>query len=197
MGQGSEKKLMDVREAQAKRRSPLLFVANTSSEVFGLKSAATLAELGLLRRGKEAMSFELNNRAIVRRFVEESWKGNFEVVDELADRDYVGHDPANPEPVRGPEGVKKFISTYRAAFPDAQVTVEEQLANGDLVATRWTSSGTRHGKLMGVDPTGKRVTVTGVTITRLARGKLVEEFHNWDAFGLIEELNAIPLAAPA
>ena len=79
-------------------------------------------------------------------------------VDELTASDYVGHDPANPEPLRGPEGVKEFISTYRAAFPDAQITVEQQLAEGDLVATRWNARGTHEGELMGIQPTGKQVT---------------------------------------
>jgi steroid delta-isomerase-like uncharacterized protein len=136
------------------------------------------------------------NKTIVRRFVEESWKGNLDVVDELTAPDYVGHDPANPEPVRGPKGVKAFISTYRAAFPDARVTVEDQLAQGDLVATRWTSRGTQKGELMGIEPTGKKVTVSGVTISRLVDGKLVEEFHNWDAFGMMKQLDAIPVLAP-
>jgi hypothetical protein len=60
------------------------------------------------------------NKAIVRRLFEEPWKGKLEVVDELTASDYIGHDPANPEPLHGPEGVKEFISTYRAAFPDAR-----------------------------------------------------------------------------
>jgi steroid delta-isomerase-like uncharacterized protein len=136
------------------------------------------------------------NKIIVRRFVEESWKGNLDIVDELTDRDYVGHDPANPEPVRGREGVKAFISMYRAAFPDLRLTVEDQLAEGDLVATRWSSRGTQKGELMGIDPTGKQVTVSGVTISRLVDGKLVEEFHNWDTFGMMKQLDAIPVLAP-
>jgi steroid delta-isomerase-like uncharacterized protein len=136
------------------------------------------------------------NKTIVRRFVEESWKGNLDIVDELTARDYVGHDPANPEPVRGPEGVKTFISTYRAAFPDTRITVEDQLAQDDLVATRWTSRGTQKGELMGIEPTGKQVSVSGVTISRLVDGKVVEEFHNWDTFGLMQQLDAIPVMAP-
>jgi steroid delta-isomerase-like uncharacterized protein len=142
------------------------------------------------------MSSELKNKTIVRRFFEESWQGNLGVVDDLTDRDYVGHDSANPEPVRGPEGVKSFISTYRAAFPDLRVTVENQLAQDDLVATRWTSRGTQKGELMGIEPTGKAVTVSGVTISRLADGKLVEEFHNWDTFGLMQQLDAIRVMTP-
>jgi steroid delta-isomerase-like uncharacterized protein len=137
------------------------------------------------------------NKAIVRRLFEEPWKGNLEVVDELIASDYVGHDPANPEPLRGPEGVKEFISTYRAAFPDSRITVEQQLAEGDLVATRWSGRGTHEGELMGIQPTGKQVTISGLTISRLVGGKVVEEFQNWDNFGMLQQLDAIPALAHA
>jgi steroid delta-isomerase-like uncharacterized protein len=132
------------------------------------------------------------NKALVRRAFEEPWKGNLDVLDELLASDYVGHDPASPEPLRGPEGVKEFISTYRAAFSDARVTVEQQLAEGDLVATRWSGRGTHDGELMGIQPTGKQVTVSGLTISKLLGGKIVEEYQNWDTFGMLKQLDAIP-----
>ena len=137
------------------------------------------------------------NKAIVRRAFEEPWKGDLDVVDELVASDYIGHDPADPEPLRGPEGVKEFISTYRAAFPDARITVEQQLAEGDLVATRWSGRGTHEGELMGIEPTDKQVTVTGLTISRLEGGKIVEEFLNWDTFGMMQQLDAVPALAHA
>jgi steroid delta-isomerase-like uncharacterized protein len=137
------------------------------------------------------------NKAIVRRLFEEPWKGNLDVVDELVASDYIGHDPANPEPLHGPAGVKEFISTYRAAFPDARITVEQQLAEGDLVATRWSGRGTHEGELLGIQPTGKQATVSGLTISRLVGGKVVEEFQNWDTFGLMQQLGAIPVLAHA
>jgi steroid delta-isomerase-like uncharacterized protein len=135
------------------------------------------------------------NKKIVRRTFEEPWQGNLDVVDELMSKDYIGHDPANPEPLRGPEGVKEFISTYRAAFPDARITVDSQLAEGDLVATRWTGRGTHQGDFMGVAPTGKSVTVSGLTISRLEQGKIVEGFQNWDNFGMMQQLGAVHAAA--
>ena len=137
------------------------------------------------------------NKKIVRRLFEEPWKGNLAVVKELVASDYIGHDPANPKPLRGPEDVKKFISTYREAFPDARVMVEQQLAEGDLVATRWSARGTHEGELMGVRPTGKQVTVSGLTISRLEGGKVVEEFQNWDTFGMMRQLDAVPEMAHA
>jgi steroid delta-isomerase-like uncharacterized protein len=137
------------------------------------------------------------NKAIVRRAFEEPWTGNLDVVDELIASDYIGHDPASPEPLRGPEGVKEFISTYRAAFPDARIAVEQQLAEGDLVATRWSARGTHEGELLGLSATGKQVTVSGLTFSRLEGGKIVEEFQNWDALGMMQQLGAVPALAYA
>jgi steroid delta-isomerase-like uncharacterized protein len=137
------------------------------------------------------------NKTIVRRALEEPWTGNLDVVDELIASNFVGYDPASPEPLHGPEGVKEFISSYRAAFPDARITVEQQLAEGDFVATRWSGSGTHEGELMGVSPTGKQVTVSGLTISRLEGGKIVEEFQNWDTFGMMQQLGAVPALAHA
>jgi steroid delta-isomerase-like uncharacterized protein len=137
------------------------------------------------------------NKAIVRRLFEEPWKGKLDVVDELTAGDYVGHDPALPGPVRGPEGVKEFISTYLGAFPDARVTVEEQLAEGDLVATRWSARGTHEGELMDIDPTGRKVSISGITISRLDRGKVVEEFQNWDFYGMMQQVEGTPTLARA
>ena len=137
------------------------------------------------------------NKKIVRRVFEEPWKGNLAVVDEFVASDYIGHDPANPEQLRGPEVVKGFISTYMAAFPDARITVEQQLAEGEFITTRWTGRGTHEGELMGIEPTGKQVTVSGLTISRLEGGKIVEEYTNWDTFGMIRELGAVPALAHA
>jgi steroid delta-isomerase-like uncharacterized protein len=145
---------------------------------------------------RSGMSSE-QNKNIVRRVLEEPWRGNLDVVEEFTSRDYIGHDPANPKPLQGPQGVKEFVSTYRAAFPDAQITVEQQLAEGDLVATRWTGRGTHEGELLGIPPTGKQVTVSGLTISRVADGKIVEEFQNWDNYGLMQQLGAVPAGALA
>ena len=136
-----------------------------------------------------------NNKMIVRRAIEEPWKGDLGIVDELFDTDYVGHEPTMPEPIRGAGGVKEFISTYREAYPDAQLKVEEQVAEGDFVASRWMARGTQDGELMGIEPTGKQVTVSGLTLSRVKNGKIVEEFQNWDALGMMHQLDALPQLA--
>ena len=137
------------------------------------------------------------NKAIVRRLFEEPWKGNLKVVDELIDRKYVGYDPSNPEPLRGPDGFKEFVSAYREAYPDVRITVNDQIAEGDKVATRWTGRGKHDGELMGIGPTGKQVTVSGLTLSRLANGKVIEEYTNWDTFGMMQQLGAVPELAHA
>ena len=134
------------------------------------------------------------NKAIARRALEEvfSGQGNLDVADELFAPDYVGHDPASLEDIRGPEGVKEFGSMYRNAFPDVQLSVQEQVAEGDMVATRWIASATHQGDLMGIAPTGNRVTVAGTSVERIVDGKIEETWDNYDALGMMQQIGAIP-----
>ena len=137
------------------------------------------------------------NKEIVRRLAEEPWRGNYDVIDEHVATDYVGHDPATPSPIRGPAGFREFVKTYQDAFRDARVTVEEQLAEGDRVATRWSARGIHEGEIMGIPPTGKETTVTGITISRLKDGKVAEDWLNWDALGMLVQLGAIQIPTRA
>jgi predicted ester cyclase len=134
---------------------------------------------------------------ISRKLTEEPWKGNFDIVDQYVDPSYVGNDPAEPEPVRGPQGFKNQIQGYLAAFPDGRVTVDEQIAEGDAIATRWTGRGTHQGDLMGIAPTGKQVTVSGLTLEKYENGKLVESWTNWDTLGMLQQIGAVPALATA
>ena len=131
------------------------------------------------------------NKAIVRRALEEMFgQWNLAVADEIYDKDFVGH--AAPEEIRGPEGIKQFVSMNRSAFPDLQFTIEDQIAEGDKVVTRWTARGTHKGELMGIAPTGKQVAFTGITISRIVDGKAVEGWVNRDALGMLQQLGAVP-----
>lgn len=136
------------------------------------------------------------NKEIVRRLGVEPWEGNFGVIDEVVAADYVGHDPAQPE-LHGPDAIREFITAYLTGFPDGRITIDEQLAEGDLVATRWTGRGTQQGELMGIPPTGKQVTVSGITISRVEGGKVVEEWSNWDTLGMLQQLGVVPEMAGA
>src|SRR5690348_11038428 len=104
------------------------------------------------------------NKANDRRFAEEVWnKGNMSVVDELIAPNFVLHDPISPTPMQGVEAFKQYIMMYRSAYPDTRFIIEDQVAEGDMAVQRWTAHGTQQGTLMGIPPTGKAVTVAGMT----------------------------------
>lgn len=92
--------------------------------------------------------------------------------------------------------MKEYVGRLRAGVPDLTVAVEDQVANGDKVATRWTAQGTHYGELMGIDPTGRAATVTGITIQRFGdAGKIIEGWTNWDMLGMLRQLGASPQPA--
>lgn len=82
----------------------------------------------------------------------------------------MAHDPASPD-VAGPESFKRLVSSYRSAFPDLHDTIEEQIAEGDRVATRFTMRATHRGEFLGIAPAGREVVLTGVVIYRVSEGK--------------------------
>jgi predicted ester cyclase len=133
----------------------------------------------------------MDNKELVRRALEEPWT-NLDVLDELIDENYEGHDPASPETLRGVQGLKDFINQYRSAFEGAQIKVERQIAEGDYVATRWEGRGRHTGELLGIAPTGKEVLITGQTYSRVENGKIVSEQTNWDTLGMLQQIGAIP-----
>ena len=133
------------------------------------------------------------NKAVVRTFLEDVFGGgDLDLVDELFAPDYALHDPAVPEEVRGPEGIKGYVSMYRGAYPDTRFTIEDQIAEGDEVVTRWTGQGTHEGELMGIAPTGARVTVSGIEFDRVVDGKIAETWVSYDALGMMQQLGVVP-----
>ena len=134
------------------------------------------------------------NKALARRSWEIVTEGSLDTLeDALAEvyaGDFVMHEP--DEDIVGIEGLKQFVSMIRAGFPDLRVTLEDAIAEGEKVVSRWTAQGTHQGELMGIAPTGNRVTITGITIHRIEDGKIVEEWENWDALGMMQQLGAIP-----
>ena len=130
------------------------------------------------------------NKALARRIFEEIWNArSLDVADEVYDASYVSHGLGIGP---GPASFKQFVSVYLSAFPDVHFTVDDQIAEGDKVVTRWTAIGTHTGELMGIAPTGKQSTVTGISIGRYAGGKIVEVWDNWDALGMLQQLGVIP-----
>lgn len=133
------------------------------------------------------------NKAILRRFIEEVWnKGDLSLADQLLSAEYTHHDTATPDQGPGPESEKGRVNLYRTAFPDLRFTVQDLLADGDMLTTRWTCEGTHRGPLNGIAPTGKKIKVSGITINRFAGGKIAEGWVNWDALGLLQQLEVVP-----
>jgi steroid delta-isomerase-like uncharacterized protein len=139
------------------------------------------------------------NKATDRRSIEEGWnQGNTAVFDEVFAADFLGHDPSGPvHEMHGPEGFKQAYTIYRTGFPDTHLTIEDQIAEGDMVVSRWTATGTNQGPLMGLPPSGRPVTVTGITISRYAGSKIKEAWYSYDTLGMLQQLGAIPMPGQA
>jgi predicted ester cyclase len=146
-----------------------------------------------MRAGREEAPVSEENKALVRRQEEELFgRGNLELADEIYAPDYVGHDPSNPEDVRGLQAAKQAAAEYRRAFPDLQVTVEDLMAEGDRVAARLRVRGTHLGELNGIAPTGRRVDFTGIVISRVEGERIAEDWANFDDLGMMRQLGVIP-----
>ena len=131
-------------------------------------------------------------KALSRRFVEEGWnQGNLAVFDEGNAPQYVDHGAA-PGQGPGAEGYKQAVQMTRAGFPDLHITIEDMIAEGDRVVTRWTARGTHQGEYMGIPPTGKSVEIGGVNIGRVENGKFVENWAYSDQLVLMQQLGVIP-----
>jgi steroid delta-isomerase-like uncharacterized protein len=120
--------------------------------------------------------------------------GDLGAADEIYAPDYVNHqhhDPDDPRDLRGVEAMKAFATEFREAFPDFRDSIDIQIAEDDMVATRFTSRGTHRGTFMGVEPTNKELSWTGITIDRISEGKIVESWANWDMMGMMQQLDAV------
>jgi len=134
-----------------------------------------------------------DNKALARRLIEESWnQGNLNTVDELMATDHVGHHSLVPKQPTGREFYKQYIVRTRTAFPDFHATIEEQIAEGDLVVTRWSVQGTHQGMFRGQHPTGKQMSVTGIVIDRIANGMAVEGWMEMDTLHQMQQLGVMP-----
>jgi len=133
------------------------------------------------------------NKAIIRRWIDEGWnKGNLAVVDELYTANVVQHDPSSPMPVTSSAALKGYVSTFRTAVPDLHFTVDDLLAEGDKVLWRFTSHGTQKGPLGPIPPTGKTATITGMVLFRFENGKVAEAWVNVDMLSLLQQLGVVP-----
>ena len=134
------------------------------------------------------------NKAVVRRYIEEWNKQNPAGVEELVAPEWVVHG-APPGISPGFAGIKQVFAAFFTAFPDAHWVVEDLIAEGDKVVARLTLRGTHQGDFFGIPPTGKQVSNTGIEISRVEDGKLVETWVNRDDLGWLQQLGAIPQMA--
>lgn len=135
------------------------------------------------------MSLE-SNKALAKKAVDIWSTGNLKAIDEVYDPSFQKHMNYyhGYQILKGPESMKKYIKEFREAFPDFHDTIEDQIAEGNKVVTRFTSRGTHKGKFMSIDPTGRKVSWTGIIIDRIENGKIIETWVHWDTQGLMEQL---------
>lgn len=134
------------------------------------------------------MSSAEENAMAVRASFEHAAQGNFEALCAIVAPDYVVH----PAEIHGPDGLQAMAEGYHAALGDLRVTIDQQFAQGEYVATRFTIRGRHHGELMGAAPTGTDVAFTGITISRCEGGRIAEEWEIVDTVGLLRQIGVLP-----
>jgi steroid delta-isomerase-like uncharacterized protein len=132
------------------------------------------------------------NKELSRRFTELFSTGDEALADEILSPDVVFHGTAGTGERRGIEAMKSFIAEYRRAFPDARSAVEDQVAEDDKVVTRWRARGTHQGPLGPLAATGRNFEMDGITIERIAGGKIAEVWVARDDLGVLDQLGLVP-----
>ncbi|MEN6343389.1 MAG: ester cyclase [Methanospirillum sp.] len=125
------------------------------------------------------MSTEKNKEVVRRVFEEVMNQGNLRAVDELVADDYTLTDPPGLPP--GREGLRALANMYRTGAPDLHMTVEDVVAEGDQAVARWVATGTLTGEMMGMPPTGKKVSFRAISWFRLKNGRIAEEWTQFKA----------------
>jgi steroid delta-isomerase-like uncharacterized protein len=131
------------------------------------------------------------NGHVVRRAFEEIMNhGNVDIIDELFASDFTGHDTADS--TFGREKFREGVLAMLAAFSNIHVDIADQLVDGDKVATRWRATGVHAGEFYGIPATGRHGSLTGISIDRIAGGKIVESWEVTDDAGLLRQLGVMP-----
>jgi len=141
-------------------------------------------------REEAAMSGEVNSK-IVERFETAFGANDVDTIDELCAPDLVDHNPI-PDQKPGLAGFKDTIAMYKGIFPDSQVDVQHIVAEGDLVATHWTVTGTHQAEFFGIPATGRKVSIEGMNVYRLDGGRITDVWTQFDGLGLMQQLGAMP-----
>lgn len=137
------------------------------------------------------MSIE-ENKNIARRFIQIWGKGDLALIDELGAPSISVRYPVMPQVISGAQMFRKVMEGFRAAFPDADLQIEDEIAEDDKVVIRWSFSGTHQGSLLGIPATDKKVSWTGITMYRIADGKIAEERGEEDFLGFFRQIGLFP-----
>lgn len=134
------------------------------------------------------------NKKLVRRWFEEVWnKGSVDAIDEMFDENGIAHglsdDPLNP--ITGPQGFRPFHNTFRQAFPNMIIVIEDMVAEGDRVAARCSVRAKHEGEFIGRAATQSPVEFTGIAIVRIANGKIVEAWNNFDFMTMYKQVGLL------
>ena len=135
----------------------------------------------------------MQNKLILRRFFEELFnQGNLAAANEIVSETYLNHNAA-PGEEPGRTGLTQLVAEIHHAFRDLNVMIEDQLADGDKVITRWTVTAIHQGEFAGIPATGKPIAVTAINIHRVADGQIQEGWLNWDALSFLQQVGAISI----
>jgi steroid delta-isomerase-like uncharacterized protein len=154
------------------------------------QNTSAKVEKYFLKKG-DNMSDTEKIKAVVRRTIDELWnQGKMEVVDELFSPSLRFHYFQGE--IRGHEGIKQYVLGFRNAFPDLNITIEDQIAEGNKEASRFIVTGTHKGKLINIPPTGVKISVTANCIHHFADDKITEVWNEYNNFGMLQQLGVIP-----
>ncbi len=131
------------------------------------------------------------NKAIMQQFVDGMNAQDDSFIDRLVDPNYIEHDP-EPGQAPGAEGLRGIMKMLFTGFPDIKVTVNQMIAEGDVVSVAVTTTGTHNGDFMGIPATGKEISITEVHMMRMVSGKMVEHWGLADGMGMMHQLGVMP-----
>jgi steroid delta-isomerase-like uncharacterized protein len=133
-----------------------------------------------------------DQKVLILRIADDIWnRGDLAAVDDVMAPDAKYHGPHMPNGLGGRENWRQAISMYLGAFPDSHVTFEELIVSGDTVVGRWSATATHTGTLPGVAATGKSIAIGGITIYRIANGKIAEAWEQLDMLGMWQQLGVV------
>jgi steroid delta-isomerase-like uncharacterized protein len=142
-------------------------------------------------RGGRAMSTE--TKALVRRLYDEVWnKRKLEVVNEIISPSHGLNDPHLAGSAVGPDAYKRVVTQFIAAFPDLRFTIEDVIAEKDKVVVSWSITGTHKREFRGIPATNRKISIEGITVNHIAKGKIIDSDVNVDYLGMMQQLGVVP-----